>query len=231
MLSGCNNEAFQLAQQHGQMETYADIIRDKGKSQDYYSIAVHFENENNWLKAGKFFLASDCYDRALRHFLQCHVNEEGENIRLAIECVGRARDDSLSRILLDYLLGHHEDGAAKHASFLFQFYVSLEQYTEAASTAVIIARDQQVKGEYKRARKFLFEMYKDSVSHFHSSPFEKKSLIQPNFKLCERISGNGKFVSLPKCQARSCSFTHISWSSRQFRCVPTTSPPPIFSVA
>ena len=58
MLSGCNNEAFQLAQQHGQMETYADIIRDKGKSQDYYSIAVHFENENNWLKAGKFFLAS-----------------------------------------------------------------------------------------------------------------------------------------------------------------------------
>ena len=70
------------------------------------SIATHFENESNWLKAGKFFLSSGHYDRALRHFLQCHVDDSGENIILAIECVGKAKDDKLSRLLLDYLLGN-----------------------------------------------------------------------------------------------------------------------------
>ena len=74
-----------------------------GSKEDYYSIAVHFENESNWLKAGKFFFASEHYERALRHFLQCHVDEEGENILLAIETVGRARDEKLSRLLLGEL--------------------------------------------------------------------------------------------------------------------------------
>ena len=72
----------------------------------FLSIATHFENESNWLKAGKFFLSSGHYDRALRHFLQCHVDDSGENIVLAIECVGKAKDDKLSRLLLDYLLGN-----------------------------------------------------------------------------------------------------------------------------
>lgn len=159
------------------METYAEIISDKGSKEDYYSIAVHFENENNWLKAGKFFFASEHYERALRHFLQCHVDEEGENILLAIETVGRARDEKLSRLLLDYLLGHHEDGQSKHARFLFRFYVSLEQYAEAASTAVIIARDQQVKGDYKKAREFLFGMYKDLRTRNIRIPAEMSSSL------------------------------------------------------
>merc|ERR1712050_644895 len=110
------------------METYAQIISDKGSKEDYYSIAVHFENENNSLKAGQFFFYCGYYERALQHFLQCHVDEEGQNIILAIETVGRAKDEKLSRILLDYLLGHHDDGQSKHARFLFRFYVSLEQY-------------------------------------------------------------------------------------------------------
>ena len=76
-----------------------------GTVEDYFSIAVHFENENDSLKAGKFFMSAGQYERALRHFLQCHVNEEGENIILAIETVGMAKDERLSRLLLDYLLG------------------------------------------------------------------------------------------------------------------------------
>ena len=54
--------------------------------------------------------------------------------------------------------------------------MSLDQYQEAASTAIIIARDHQLKGDYKKGkisiiflvskcdfqgREFLFQMYKD----------------------------------------------------------------------
>ena len=57
----------------------------------------------------------------------------------------------MSRLLLDYLLGAGPDGESKEAKYLFRFYVALEQYTEAASTAVIIARDQQVKGKIENS--------------------------------------------------------------------------------
>ena len=36
VISKCNTEAFQLAQQHGQMETYSKIILNKGSKEDYY---------------------------------------------------------------------------------------------------------------------------------------------------------------------------------------------------
>ncbi|KAF6025034.1 wdr19 [Bugula neritina] len=78
VMSKCNDEAFQLAQQHSQMEVYADIIGpvtsreyptgssvkadskccEQGLTtpEDYQSIAVYFENEKNHFMAGKFFL-------------------------------------------------------------------------------------------------------------------------------------------------------------------------------
>lgn len=39
VLSKCNNEAFQLAQQHNQMEIYADVI---GTDTDIYNVLKNF---------------------------------------------------------------------------------------------------------------------------------------------------------------------------------------------
>ncbi|MEQ2197130.1 hypothetical protein XENOCAPTIV_023680, partial [Xenoophorus captivus] len=59
VLSHCNDEAFQLAQQHGQMEVYADIIGQllcsEATQEDYQSIALYFEGEKKHPLAGKFF--------------------------------------------------------------------------------------------------------------------------------------------------------------------------------
>ena len=60
---------------------------------------------------------------------------------------------------------------------MFQFYVALEQFTEAGSTAVIISRDQQVKGDYKKARQFLFSMYKDLKIRNIKIPAEMSSSL------------------------------------------------------
>ena len=40
VISKCNTEAFQLAQQHGQMETYSKIIHNKGTKEDYYRLVL-----------------------------------------------------------------------------------------------------------------------------------------------------------------------------------------------
>ncbi|XP_041357231.1 WD repeat-containing protein 19-like isoform X2 [Gigantopelta aegis] len=159
VMSKCNDEAFQLAQSHNQMEIYADIIGSDATPEDYQSIAVHFENEKNHFLAGKFFLLSGQYSRAMKHFLRCS-GEDSQAIELAIETVGRANDDQLTRQLIDFLMGE-TDGIPKDAKFLFRLYMALEQYPEAARTAIIIAREEQNAGNYRNAHDLLFSMYQE----------------------------------------------------------------------
>lgn len=90
VLSHCNDEAFQLAQQHGQMEVYADIIGQflckhtlsgtvswlpmltvddehwpgpEATQEDYQSIALYFAGERKHLQAGRFFQKCGQYTR------------------------------------------------------------------------------------------------------------------------------------------------------------------------
>ncbi|GFR90645.1 WD repeat-containing protein 19-like [Elysia marginata] len=159
VMSHCNDEAFQLAQQHRQMEIYADIIGSDATPEDYQSIAVYFDAENNHFLAGKFFLLGGQYPKAMKHFLKCNP-EDGQAIELAIETVGRANDDMLTKQLVDFLMGD-VDGTPKDAKYLFRLYMALKKYGEAARTAIIIAREEQNAGNYRNAHDVLFSMYQE----------------------------------------------------------------------
>ncbi|GFN82173.1 WD repeat-containing protein 19-like [Plakobranchus ocellatus] len=159
VMSHCNDEAFQLAQQHRQMEIYADIIGSDATPEDYQSIAVYFDAENNHFLAGKFFLLGGQYSKAMKHFLKCNP-EDGQAIELAIETVGRANDDLLTKQLVDFLMGD-VDGTPKDAKYLFRLYMALKKYGEAARTAIIIAREEQNAGNYRNAHDVLFSMYQE----------------------------------------------------------------------
>ncbi|XP_042197361.1 WD repeat-containing protein 19 [Callorhinchus milii] len=158
VMSKCNDEAFQLAQQHNQMEVYADIIGSGATNEDYQSIALYFEGERKHFMAGKFFMLCGQYPRALKHFLKCPVTEDGQAIEMAIEGVGQAKDETLTNQLIDYLMGE-SDGMPKDAKYLFRLYMALKQYREAARTAIIIAREEQSAGNYRNAHDVLFSMY------------------------------------------------------------------------
>ncbi|XP_045076362.1 WD repeat-containing protein 19-like, partial [Coregonus clupeaformis] len=84
VLSHCNDEAFQLAQQHGQMDVYADIISSEASQEDYQSIALYFQGENKHLQAGKFFHKCGQYSKALKHFLKCPNTDDNLAIEMAI---------------------------------------------------------------------------------------------------------------------------------------------------
>lgn len=158
VLSKCNDEAFQLAQQHSQMEVYADIIGSDATMEDYQSIALYFEGEKKHLQAGKFFQKCGQYSRALKHFLKCPNTEDNLAIEMAIETVGQAKDEALTNQLIDYLMGE-SDGMPKDAKYLFRLYMALKHYREAARTAIIIAREEQSAGNYRNAHDVLFSMY------------------------------------------------------------------------
>lgn len=59
VMSHCHDEAFQLARQHHQMQVYGEILSNsleaEAKSEDFRSLAVHFEGEHNNLLAGKYY--------------------------------------------------------------------------------------------------------------------------------------------------------------------------------
>ncbi|XP_063813141.1 WD repeat-containing protein 19 [Pseudophryne corroboree] len=159
VLSKCNNEAFQLARQHNQMEIYADVIGSENTSnEDYQSIALYFEGEKKHFQAGKFFLLCGQHARALKHFLKCSASDENTAIEMAIETVGQAKEEPLTNQLIDYLMGEN-DGMPKDAKYLFRLYMALKQYREAARTAIIIAREEQSAGNYRNAHDVLFSMY------------------------------------------------------------------------
>ncbi|MFT7807501.1 WD repeat-containing protein 19 [Arapaima gigas] len=158
VLSKCNDEAFQLAQQHNQMEVYADIIGSEATMEDYQSIALYFEGEKKHLQAGKFFQKCGQYSRALKHFLKCPNTDDSLAVEMAIETVGQAKDDALTNQLIDYLMGE-SDGMPKDAKYLFRLYMALKQYREAARTAIIISREEQSAGNYRNAHDVLFSMY------------------------------------------------------------------------
>lgn len=46
--------------------------------------------------------------QALKHFVKCS-GEDGQAIELAIETVGRANDESLTRMLIDFLMGETDN--------------------------------------------------------------------------------------------------------------------------
>uniref|UniRef100_A0A3Q3ED04 WD repeat-containing protein 19 n=1 Tax=Kryptolebias marmoratus TaxID=37003 RepID=A0A3Q3ED04_KRYMA len=171
VLSQCNDEAFQLAQQHGQMEVYADIIGAEATQEDYQSIALYFEGEKKHLQAGRFFQKCGQYSRALKHFLKSPKSEDNLAIELAIETVGQAKDISLTNQLIEYLLGD-SDGIPKEAKYLFRLYMALQQYTDAARTAVIIAREEQLAGNYRNAHDVLFSMYTEMQAQKIKIPLE-----------------------------------------------------------
>ncbi|XP_043827946.1 WD repeat-containing protein 19 isoform X2 [Dromiciops gliroides] len=159
VMSKCNHEAFTLAQQHNQMEIYADIIGSMDTTnEDYQSIAVYFEGEKKHLQAGKFFFLCGQYAKALKHFLKCPSSEDNMAIEMAIETVGHAKDEVLTSQLIDHLLGE-SDGMPKDAKYLFRLYMALKKYREAARTAIIIAREEQSAGNYRNAHDVLFSMY------------------------------------------------------------------------
>ena len=55
---------------------------------------------------------------------------------------------------------------------MFRLYVALKMHREAAKTAVIIAREEQARGQYRVAHDVLFGMYQELKSQGIKIPAE-----------------------------------------------------------
>jgi WD repeat-containing protein 19 len=121
-------------------------------------IALHFESIGDFLNAARYYVHAANYARALKLVLERNfVNSD--SIDFAIEIIGEANDDNLTRKLIEFLMGEH-DGVPKDAKYIFKLYMSMKQYKEAARTSILIAREEQAQGNYRGAHDLLLDNYK-----------------------------------------------------------------------
>lgn len=100
--------------------------------------------------------------QALKHLLKASKSntDENEALTTAIDVIASSRDESLEKQLIEYLLGEM-DGVPKDPKYLFRLYMARKMYREAAKSAVIIANEEQINGNYRNAHDVLFTMYQE----------------------------------------------------------------------
>jgi WD repeat-containing protein 19 len=144
-------EAFNLAKSHACMELYTSVLGDKISPDDAMEVARYYETQSDLGKAGQFYSLCNQYNKALKLFLQCGDKEVDQ----AIEVVGKARNDMLTHMLIDFLMGE-TDGQPKDPDYVYRLYMALGNFSEASKTAIIIAQQEQADGDYARAHKILY---------------------------------------------------------------------------
>lgn len=98
----------------------------------------------------------------MKHLLKAATinSDENEAITIAIDVIASSNDEVLANHLIEFLLGE-SDGLPKDPKYLFRLYMARKEYKDAAKTAVIIANEEQINGNYRNAHDVLFSMYQE----------------------------------------------------------------------
>jgi hypothetical protein len=100
------------------------VLGDDARVADYEMVASHYENADDVINAGSFYIKCRKYAQAVSLLLRdSGLPNDAGHIDLAIEAAGKANDDALTQSLIEYLLAGSMD-----ASYLFKLYMALKRY-------------------------------------------------------------------------------------------------------
>lgn len=183
-----NDEAFSMAERHDEMETFEQNLGEKGTPSQRLQIARYYEQRNHLSKAAEHYCLCKQYDMALRLYLKVGEKE----IDHAIDVVGKARNDSLTHTLIDYLMGE-TDNVPKDPNYVYRLHKALGNYMQAAGTALIIAKQEQDMGNYKHAHQLLYRTYQDLKGQKLALPQElwRRLMILHSYVIVKRLVKTG----------------------------------------
>ncbi|OQS06139.1 hypothetical protein THRCLA_01800 [Thraustotheca clavata] len=199
LMANREEEAFQLAQQHNEIDAFTQIIGENISGERALKIALFYEQTGAHARAGEFYQVCGNYHKALRLFLQCGESELGK----AIDVVGKARNDMLTHTLIDFLMGD-TDGIPKDPNYIFRLYMALGNYAQAAKTAIIIARQEQELGNYKVAHDVLVETHRQLMLHkIHVNQDLRNSLtLLHSYVVVKKLVKRGDHMAAAKMLVR-----------------------------
>ncbi|KAI9219239.1 hypothetical protein BC828DRAFT_386629 [Blastocladiella britannica] len=175
LLADMRAEAQHRAREAGILHVYLQVLGDEATQEEHLAAAVHYEQARDALQAGKCYMNAGHYEAAVAHLLRAaaatstaatgpaggesgpaaDANARKQAVDLAIECVGKAKNDVLTHEVVGFLMSGGL--AVRDPRTIFRLYMSLGQVREAARTALVIARDDWAGGNYRPARDVLWE--------------------------------------------------------------------------
>ena len=199
LMSNKNEEAFDLASAHEEMMNFARFLGEGGTPEEYARVARYFESKGDAMQAGKYYSKCTQYHKALKIYL----SEPDKCLDAAIDVVGVAQSEMLTNTLIDFLIGE-VDGIPKDPRYIFKLYLALGNFTEAVQTAIIIARQEQERGQYKKAHAVLFDTYKDLQGQRISVPRElmKNLCLLHSYILVPQMIKSGDHLSAARMLCR-----------------------------
>jgi WD repeat-containing protein 19 len=151
-------DVFQILMLH---QAYASSLGEDGTNDEYLAIAAHFESKKAYVEASEYYSMCADFVRALKLCLQAGDDAGIQGaIQVIRKCAGRPEREALIRILHDFLTGDI-DGKVKDPHHMFRLHMAIGDYAQAATTAILIAQQEQAAGNYKVAHSILFETQQD----------------------------------------------------------------------
>merc|ERR1712232_819062 len=201
LLAKNDEEAYNMAERHDEMETFEQGIGDKGTREQHMTIAKYYEKRNLLTNAAKHYSLAEEYPMALKLYLKVGEKE----IDRAIEVVGKARSDALTHTLIDYLMGD-ADNVPKDPNYVYRLHKALGNYMQAAGTALIIAKQEQEMGNYKHAHQLLCRTYQDLKSQKLALPQElwRRLMILHSYVIVKRLVKTGEHQNAAVMLLRVC---------------------------
>ncbi|GFH27640.1 flagellar associated protein, partial [Haematococcus lacustris] len=145
------DQAFDIAQGHNEMDTFARIVTASAKPSDYSRIAQYYESRGEFIKAGDMWLQGENFPRSVQLYLKQHTDAALDK---AIAVVEKTRAHNLGVLVLDYV-SEEKEGSAKD-EYRFKLNIAMGQFNDAAKDALELARFEQEEGNYRVAHDKLF---------------------------------------------------------------------------
>ncbi|KAL0039283.1 hypothetical protein WJX79_001413 [Trebouxia sp. C0005] len=154
-------QAFEVAQTHGQMDAYVRSMGVHPSSEDCIRVAAYYETRGSLDAAAQLYAQCGQSHKALTLYMQAG----GDSLKKAVDLVAKEQDLALTQQLTQHLKGSQAgvapgsalaaDDASKTSTYLVLLYMALGQHEEAAEVAVGLARRAQDAGNYKMAHEQL----------------------------------------------------------------------------
>ena len=154
LLAKRGQEALELATAHDCMDVFEQALGAEGSPEEYHAIAKFYESKQANTKAAECYAICGQFHKALKLHLA------GNEIEKAIAVVGKAKSDMLTHTLIDFLMGE-TTGVVQNPVHIFQLYMALGNYSQAARTAMVIAHQERETGNYRAAHSILYETHRE----------------------------------------------------------------------
>lgn len=156
------DEAMSIAKRQNKLRAFGEHLEkaDSAKPGHFITLAKHFEDAKFPLMAGKYYFLAREFGKALKHLIKAatfKTEDDDLALSLAIDCVATANNETLTSQLIEFLLGDTAD-TPRDPKYLFRLYMAKKQFRDAAKTAVIIAQQEQMAGNYRNAHDLLYSM-------------------------------------------------------------------------